>query len=215
MIRAALFAVSAITAGRELLKGEVDRRKETAIENAIEQTRERLDASADEIIARMMRSFLIGLAIKTGILAILYGGHIMGWLTDTWFFWTATTALTIYLARDIYRALPWARPAFEHIRANGWHPKRALTEFIAAQVFEETLAVAEAQLSEKTSNKWWLMLSGHNAEELSTEVAGAVAHVARETSWEQIRPRVYVALAQFAVMSALYSVYVFVMLRFA
>ena len=215
MLRAALLAVSAITAGRELLKNEVDRRKLTAIDKAIEETRERLDASADDVIARMMRSFLIGLAIKSGILAALYGAHMLGWLTDTWFFWTATIALTIYLARDIYRALPWARPAFEHIRANGWHPKRALTEFIAAQVFEETLTSAEAQLSEKSSNKWWLMLSGHNAEAISTEVAGAVAHVARETSWEQIRPRVYVALAQFAAMSLLYSAYVFVMLRYA
>ena len=215
MLRAALLAVSAITAGRELLKGEVDRRKESAIEKAIEQTRERLNASADEIIARMMRSFLIGLAIKSGILAALYGAHMLGWSNDTVFFWTATIALTMYLARDIYRALPWARPALEHIRAHGWHPKRAITEFIAAQVFDETLASAETQLSEKSSNKWWLMLSGHNAEELSAEVAGAVAHVARETSWDQIRPRVYVALAQFAVMSLLYSVYVFVMLRFA
>lgn len=214
MLRAALLAVSAITAGRELLKGEVDKRKQTAIEAAVEATRERLDASTDDIIARMMRSFLIGLAIKAGILAALYGAHILGWLSNAWFFWTATIALTIYLARDIYRALPWARPALEHIRMNGWHPKRALTEFIAAHVFEETLASAEAQLSEKQSNKWWLMLSGHDAEQLSTEVAGAVAEVARETSWDQIRPRVYVALAQFGVMSLLYSAYVFVMLRF-
>ena len=215
MLRAALLAVSAFTAGRELLKGEVDRRKQTAIDAAIEATRERLDASTDDIIARMMRSFLIGLAIKSGILAVLYGAHMMDWLSDTWFFWTATLALTSYLARDIYRALPWARPAFEHIRANGWHPKRALTEFIAAYVFEETLAGAEAQLSEKASNKWWLFLSGHSAEALSTEVADAVAQVARETSWDQIKPRVYVALAQFAVMSVLYSAYVFVMLRYA
>lgn len=215
MLRAALLAVSAITAGRELLKGEVDRRKESAIERAVQETRERLDASTDEIIARMLRSFLIGLSLKSGILAALYGAHMADWLSDKWFFWTATVALTFYLARDIYRALPWARPALEHVRANGWHPKRALTEFIAAQVFDETLASAEAQLSEKNSNKWWLMLSGHNANELSAEVAGAVAHVARETSWEQIRPRVYVALAQFGVMSAIYSAYVFVMLRFA
>lgn len=215
MLRAALLAVSAFTAGRELLKGEVDKRKQTAIEAAIEATRERLDASTDDVIGRMMRSFLVGLAIKSGILATLYAAHLIGWLSDTPFFWTATIALTIYLARDIYRALPWARPAFEHIRKYGWHPKRALTEFIAAHVFEETLASAEAQLTEKSSNKLWLMLSGHKVEDLSTEVAGAVAHVARETSWEQIRPRVYVAIAQFGVMSLLYSAYVFVMLRFA
>ena len=215
MLRAALLAVSAFTAGREMLKGEIDRRKETAIEAAVAEARERLDSSTDEIIAKMMRSFLIGLAIKAGILAALYGAHMGNLITDTWFFWLATLALTAYLARDIYRALPWARPALAHIRAHGWHPKRALTEFISATVFEETLEKAEQQLSEKNSNKVWLLISGHNAEDISTEVAGAVAHVARETSWDQIKPRVYVALAQFAIMSALYSAYVFVMLRYA
>ena len=215
MLRAALLAVSALTAGREMLKGEIDRRKQTVIEKAVEQTRERLDASIDEIISRMMRSFFIGLAIKTGILAVLYGAHALGWFSDPVFFWTASAALTVYLARDIYRALPWVRPAVEHMRLNGWHPKRALTEFIAASVFEETYAIAEAQLTEKSSNKWWLIISGHKAEELSTEVAGAVAHVARETSWDQIKPRVYVTLAQFGIMTALYSAYVFVVLRYA
>jgi len=215
MLRAALIAVSAFTAGREMLKGEVDKRKQTAIEAAIEEARERLDTSTNDVIARMMRSFLVGLAIKAGILAALYGAHFAELIDNTWFFWLATIALTLYLARDIYRALPWARPALEHIRAHGWRPKRALTEFIAAAVFDETLESAEAQLSEKSSNKFLLFLSGHKADELSIEVAGAVSHVARETSWDQIKPRVYVALAQFGVMSLLYSAYVFVMLRFA
>lgn len=215
MLRAALIAVSAFTAGREMLKGEVDKRKQSAIEAAIEEARARLDSSTDEMIAGMMRSFLIGLGIKAGILAALYAAHFAGLINNTWFFWLASIALTLYLARDIYRALPWARPALEHIRAHGWKPKRALTEFIAASVFDETLASAEAQISEKNSNRFLLFLSGHSAEDLSTEVAGAVAHVARETSWEQIRPRVYVALAQFGVMSALYSTYVFLMLRYA
>lgn len=215
MLRAALIAVSAFTAGRELLKGEIDKRKETAIEAAVQEARERLDTSTEEVIARMMRSFLIGLALKAGILATLYAAHIGNFLPDIWFFWLATIALTLYLARDIYRALPWAKPALQHVRAHGWKPKRALTEFIAASVFDETLANAEEQISEKTSNKLLLFVAGHKADELSTEVAGAVAHVARETSWDQIKPRVYVALAQFGVMSLLYSAYVFVMLRYA
>lgn len=215
MLRAALIAVSAFTAGRELLKGEIDKRKESAIESAITEARERLDASTEDVIARMMRSFLIGLAIKASILAVLYSAHFTGLLTDTWFFWLATIALTAYLARDIYRALPWARPALEHIRAHGWHPKRALTEFIAASVFEETLEKAELQLAEKSSNKIWLMISGHRADDISTDIASAVSEVARETSWDQIKPRVYVALGQFAVMTLLYSAYVFLMLRYA
>lgn len=215
MLRAALLAVSAFTAGREMLKVEVDKRKNSAIEAAIEEARERLDSSTDEVIAKMMRSFLIGLAIKSAILAVLYGAHFAGLLTDIWFVGLATVALALYLARDIYRALPWARPALEHIRMHGWRPKKALTEFIAASVFDETLAGAEAQISENNTNKFLLFLSGNKAEDLSTEVAGAVAHVARETSWDQIKPRVYVALAQFAVVSLLYSAYVFVMIRWA
>lgn len=215
MLRAALIAVSAFTAGREMLKVEVDKRKNNAIEAAIEEARIRLDTSTNEIIAQMMRSFLIGLGLKAGILAALYLAHKAELISGIWFFWLATIALTIYLARDIYRALPWARPALKHIRANGWRPKQALREFIAASVFDETLASAEAQISEKNSNKFLIFLSGHKAEDLSTEVAGAVAHVARETSWDQIKPRVYMALAQFGIMSALYSVYVFFMLRYA
>ena len=215
MLRAALLAVSAFTAGREMLKGEIDKRKDSAIEAAIEEARTRLDSSTQDIIAKMMRSFLIGLAIKSAILLALYGTHLGGLISDGWFVIAASIALGLYLARDIYRALPWARPALAHIRAHGWKPKQALTEFIAASVFDETLASAEEQIAENGTNKLLIFLSGNKAEDLSTEVAGAVAHVARETSWDQIRPRVYVALAQFAMMSLLYSAYVFVMIRWA
>ena len=52
MLRAALLAVSAFTAGREMLKGEIDKRKDSAIEAAIEEARTRLDSSTQDIIAK-------------------------------------------------------------------------------------------------------------------------------------------------------------------
>jgi len=216
MIRALSLALTALVAGRQLIADNVDKRRDTAIEAAIEESRTILDENLNSMLGKILRDFAIGVAIKAVILIALFGAYKLGWMGKGAFLTVSAVALTAYLIRDIVKALPTALPALRHIHAHKWKPKRAATEFVAASVFEQTLESAQTQLGEASrTDKVMMTLSGRKAEQISSEVAEAVSQVARDTSWDQIRPRVLVTIFKVGTLMCLYSAYCFFLLRMA
>jgi hypothetical protein len=47
--------------------------------------------------------------------------------------------LAVFMIRDLWINYPAIRLTLTELHRHGWHPKRALTETIAARVFEEVL----------------------------------------------------------------------------
>jgi len=214
MIRALSLALTALVAGRQMLADTVDKRRDTAIEAAIVESRAILDENLNTMLGKILRDFAIGVAIKAVILIALFGAYKLGWMDKSTFLIVSAIALTAYLIRDVIKALPTALPALRHIHAHKWRPKRAATEFVAASVFEQTLERAQTQLgSAKRTDKVVMTLSGRNADQISAEVAEAVSEVARETSWDQIRPRVLVTAFKVGTLMCFYSAYVFFLMR--
>jgi hypothetical protein len=117
------------------------------------------------------------------------------------------------MMRDLWVNYPIIRLTLTELRRHGWHPKRALTETIAARVFEEVLEEANA-LPQKRTHAIMMMLAGEDRSRMHHEVATAVADVARETSWHDIRPHVVSAAVRIGTLALLYSASVWVLVHF-
>ena len=122
-------------------------------------------------------------------------------------------ALALFMARDLWVNYPAIRLTLTELHRHGWHPKRALTETIAARVFEEVLAEAKA-LPQSRTGAVMLMLAGEDRSRMHHEVATAVADIARETSWDDIRPFVVSAAIRIGTLALLYSASVWILVHF-
>ena len=58
-----------------------------------------------------------------------------------------------------------------------------------------------------------LSLAGHKMDNMTREIASEVADIARQTSWQDLRPFVLAAIGKFAILSALYSLFVFILVN--
>lgn len=210
-----LSAVAAgLLAGRKALGREIHGRKNKAIEAAAVETRHRIRADALMFVTRSFRNFAVATAIKLSVLSSIWAAHHFGLIGRPVFLGLASAALVLFLMRDVWVNFPVARVGLAELRRHGWHPKRALTGSIAARVFAEVLAGANAQPQSRTSNVM-LALAGENRDRMHEEIATAVAEVARQTSWDDIRPYVLSAAIRMGALALLYSASVWVLMRVA
>ncbi|MEZ5945896.1 MAG: hypothetical protein R3C04_03430 [Hyphomonas sp.] len=208
-----LSAVAAgLLAGRKALGKEITGRKNKAIEAAAQETRHRIRADAMLFISRSFRRFLIATGIKLAILLILLGVHKFGYVDRAAFIGLTSAALAAFVIRDAVTNFPMLRLALIELRRHRWKPRKALTESIAARVFEEVLAEANSRPQSRTSGVL-LTLAGENRERMNAEIAEAVADVARQTSWEDIRPYALSAAVRFGLLALLYSAAVWMLLH--
>ena len=205
---APLAIVAAVTAGlvagRRLLGREVSARKNKAIEDAAAETRARIRLHAGDVVMSGFRRFAIVTAIKLTVLVSLWGAHRGGLIDQTIFAACVGVALVLFLLRDIRVTFPLVRLCVTELRRHGWKPKLALSEAVAARVFSEVLTEAAAQ-EQSRANQLVLMLAGENREQMHREIAEAVADVARQTSWDDIRPFIVSAAVRFGLLATLYS----------
>ncbi|MCA8899717.1 MAG: hypothetical protein KDA53_00545 [Hyphomonas sp.] len=210
MIVSALAA--GLFAGRKALGREVLSRKEQAIEAAAQEARHRIRADAMVFMARSLRRFSLALLVKLVILAAIWGGYRGDLYDSTLFSALVAGALALFLLRDAWVNLPVIRFALAELRRYGWKPKQAFSECVAARVFEEVLAGAKAQ-PQTRSGALMLALAGQSRDALHQQVAEAVAEVARQTSWSDIRPYVVSAAIRFGALALVYSASVWMLLR--
>ena len=216
-MRAPLMILSALAAGllagRKMLGKEISGRKTKAIDAAVQETRHRIRADTMMFVARSFRNFTIATGIKLAILIWIWSLHHFAGMPRSVFTVMTAIALALFMARDLWINFPAIRLTLTELHRNGWHPKRALTETIAARVFEEVLAEANA-LPQKRTHAVMMMLAGEDRSRMHREVATAVAEVARQTSWVDIRPYVLSAAVRFGTLALIYSASVWVLVHY-
>lgn len=215
MLRGVLLAVSAIAsgvaAGRAYLSGEVERRKHSAIEAAAEEARARIRETGEAYLTRGFRRFARITALKAVLLFLVWAGHLAGLWPGGAYGVILSIMLAVFVLRDSWVALPTVRLAVAELRRHGWKPKLALGETVAASVFDEVLDEASAR------ERGWrdsliMRLAGRKHDQVSREIAEAVAGIARETTWQDLKPFVYSAVMRGGILIALYSALVWTIL---
>ncbi len=216
MLRLIITAVAAIgggvAAGRHVLDKSIKSRVSTEVDAAKERAILELNKSVDRVLAEKIRTFVINVLIKVAVVAAIYVGLRLNYLTPDGFRVISLLAIAAFVTRDVLNVAPYVVPAFRLARRHGWSPRKIVTETVAATVFERAYAEVLVE-AEKGTNRIWLGLSKYSAHSLSEEVARAVADVVAEVSYKPIRFRVLFAVGVFVTLSLLYTGFVFVMLR--
>lgn len=195
-----------------MLAENVEKQKASTIEEASAIAREKLEREVSAIVRTSLHSLLTNTLVKIILIAVLFILYEIGWITSSSFAIAAGVFLGLFMIRDIIRGWPVTVNIFNQLRTHGWHPKEALAHYVSASVFDQALnEVSEATAKPKT--KMLLQLAGTSQREVSIEIAAAVANIAHETSFEQIRPRIIMAAIRAVTIISLYSAIVFLIFR--
>lgn len=205
----ALLAISALTtglaAGRKLAGREIDRRRDNLIEQAAQEAQLRIRERARLIVRSTTAAFLRRVLIKALILSVIWLLFWAGAIGPSVFRWSMSAAIGTLVIWDIYLTWPTLRLIAVEIRKHGLRPKKAISELVAAEVFEQVLTEIDGQTDMRWHQKLVLSLAGRDLSQLSLEIAGAVAEVSRKTSWKDVRPFMWSGILHFMVLSILYS----------
>ncbi|MBU1286664.1 MAG: hypothetical protein KJ871_02955 [Alphaproteobacteria bacterium] len=207
-MRSAFLIFSALTAGlalgRKFLAGEIASRKNKVIEAAAQKARQRIREQANIILKDSFVHFAAATGIKLLILITLW----LFWRTQLLGHEAISVAVIVclvgFVVRDAWVIYPTARFVLSTLVRNGWHPIRALGETVAALVFEEVLIEAEA-VSQPRTHMLLIKLSGHDQDTMHKEIAAAVADIARQSSWLDLRPYIFSAAAKTLSLMIIYG----------
>ena len=218
MLRAALLVVSALTTGvtlgRKAISGAVNRKKQALIHQAALEARDRIREHAEDYLRDSIAGFVKAVFIKATLLILAWLGYRFGLYPHGILSGTVLLLIAAFLVRDAIVIFPTLRLAVTKLHDNGWRPRTTIGEVVAATVFEQVLAEAEARETGRTT-QIMLALAGHKEDEITQEIAREVADIARQTSWHDLRPFLFAAAGKFLTLSALYSVFVFILVRTA
>lgn len=195
-----------------MLAENVEKQKTDAIEQAIAISREKLDREVKTIVRSNLEQLLKNALIKFILIALIFIAYEFGWIAAEQFAIMAGVMLGLFLVRDLIKIWPTASFIFAHLREHGWHPREAISHYVSATVFDQALTeIAEETAKPKT--KFWLKLAGTSHQEVTLEIATAVAVIAHDTGYEQIKPRIIIAGVRAATIMALYSGILFVIFQ--
>lgn len=218
MLRGAFLIVSALTTGvtlgRKAISDAVHRKKQSLIHQAALEARDRIRGHAEDYLHQSLSQFVQSVFIKASLLIVAWLGYRLGLYPHIVFSIAVLVLIAAYLVRDIIVTFPTARLVFTKLHEHGWHPRNTVGQVVAALVFEQVLAEAESRETGRTT-KIVLALAGHKEDELTQEIAREVSNIARETSWHDLRPFLLAAAGKFVTLSALYSIFVFILARTA
>lgn len=211
LIAASLLGIG-VSAGRKLLAENIATRKTSAIEQASALARERLDREVASLVRTSLQHLLTNVLVKFILIASLFITHKLGWIDGRQFAMTAAILLGVFLIRDSVRLWPSTHAVVRHLHRHGWRPREAVSHYVSARVFDTALAeIAEQNTPPRT--KFLLRLAGTSHDQVSLEIAAAIATIAHETGYGQIRPRIIIACTHGAAILALYSAIVFAIFR--
>ena len=200
---AAGISASAV-AVRKALGKEVDKRADKAIEKAVEEAREEIRAEAHNYFSKGFRRFMITTLAKALCVSVVAVLFLSGLLPSKWSALALGIMFLVFAGYDFIRSLPTLRYLLGELGKHGWRPKKILSEYVSAQVFERVLERASGEPVDRTESVL-MLLAGRKRDEMVEKVATAVAEIAATSSWEDIRPMVIRFAARFAILFALYS----------
>lgn len=205
-------AVVTWQAGRQYLNRRVDESRDRAIAEATEQVRATLRDRTDKYLRASFSTFWRVTLIKALILFGLASWYMVPGVAPV----AITVLIALFLiamsARDLYNIYPLLSLGLRELQRHQWRPRTALKETIIAQVFENVLVEAEA-VPLKRHHAVVMRLAGRDRSSVTREIADAVARLAGESSWGDIRPFLLSAVFKFAVVFALYGAFVTLLMR--
>lgn len=216
MLRTAFLFVSALTTGvtigRKVISGAINRKKQSIIHQAAEDARKRIRQHAEDFLKDSVTQFVGAVFIKALLLVTAWLGYRLGFYPHIVFSSLIIVLIAIFLVRDAIVTFPTVRLMASRLHDYGWRPKKTVGEVVAALVFEQVLSEAQG-IETGRATRIMLALGGHKEDDMTREIAREVANIARETSWHDLRPFVLTAAAKFITLSALYSAFVFILVR--
>lgn len=216
MLRTAFLVVSALTTGvslgRKAIGDAVNRKKQKIIHQAAIEARERIRSHAVVFFQENLIHFVQSVFIKACLLVLVWLGFRIGIYSHAIMSVATVILLAIFIVRDAIVIFPTASLVLSKLHEHHWRPKKALGETVAALVFEQVLEEAEEFDAGRTT-RIILSLAGHKMDNMTREIASEVADIARQTSWHDLRPFVLAAIGKFAILSALYSLFVFILVN--
>lgn len=204
--------IMAATVGASALLGRraINKSIETQIPAEIEAAREIATTELEKTIAQVMKDRLGAFALNLLTKAALIGGAYLfytgGHLTAAGLKIAIVILIGIFVIRDISTFVPFAVPALKIVRQHNWNPRKALVEFIAGIVFERAYVQAMTSI-EKGPKRHWIALSRYSKQSISSEVADAVADIARTTDFKKAKNRALVTGILAATMLAAYMAF--------
>jgi len=208
-MRSVLLIASALGAGlalgRKYLERGVTTQKHKAIEMAAVETRRQIKRHASDFLKDSFQRFALTTGVKLLILGVLWILVHTGLIQQSFFVTFVAFVLFLFLLRDMWVSWPFVRLGFTELSRYGWRPRLALSEVVAAHVFQQVLTETSDIPISRTS-RVALMLAGHNREGLQLEIATAVAAIARDTTWQDLRPYLVSAGLKMGTLFVIYSV---------
>ncbi|HXI87675.1 MAG TPA: hypothetical protein VNH64_09465 [Parvularculaceae bacterium] len=203
---AAAIAGGGLAFGRRMLDRKIEEQVPKEIETARRVAIAELDKAADIVIGERLLAFLTALLVKAGLVGGAYWLYAIGDLNAEGLRIVGAVLIVFFIVRDLANVLPFALPALRILRGHNWKFRAALTEFVAGVSFERAYAEAIRATTSGSAGQW-IAFSKYNAHNISTEIAVAVADVARSVAFDLIRVRAVIALISALAMFGAYWVF--------
>lgn len=202
IVAAAALGAGAL-AGRRAINKSIEQKLPQEIETARELAMAELDKEISRVLKERLGAFTLSLLLKSGLIGAVYLLYEYAYLTGDGLKIVIPFLIAVFIFRDLFNVLPFATPAFKIVRLHRWNARKALVEFVAGVAFER--AYAETMIAmESGPGRHWVALSKYSKHNLSTQVAEAVADIARSTSFERAKGRLLLTASFAVIMFAAY-----------
>ncbi|WP_256618230.1 hypothetical protein [Parvularcula maris] len=207
LIRAGLVAsglVGAAVLGRKAIDNQIKRKMSDATVEAVRLAEEELDRSVQSVMRERITQFLRTTAVKFLLLGIVVAFFAVDFLSLAGLRVAVVGLGVSYIAFDLKQSLPQILPAVQYARKHRFRTRSMVTDAVAAAAFEKAYEQAQERLSGQ-KGQHWITLSSYNHHDLSSEIAEAVAEVARHASYDKVKPRALLFGGFCAVLSLTYA----------
>lgn len=196
--------VGAAVVGRKAIDKQIEKKLLSATEEAVILAEAELDRSVKAVLRERSIRFARTMAVKflfLGLVALSFWAELLT-LRGLRF---SILALGIgYIVYDLRQVLPRLLPALAYARLHKFSARSMITDTVAASAFERASEEVSTRLS-GSKHRHWIALSSFNRDEMSREIAEAVAEVARHASYDKVMPRALMFAAATVTLSAAYT----------
>lgn len=211
MIRNVFLVVSAISSavafGRKMADETIEKKLADEIEVAKALAIEEVDREIGAEVEKRLGVFALTLGLKATLVGGAYMIYALGWSDLTGFRMMVAGLLAAFIGHDVVRASPSLPAIWRFLRRYGLNIKAAITEYTARATFDRAYRATMEKLETGTA-KGVVTISTYSPQELSHQVAEAVADVAASVSYDRAKAHAGVAAAKAGGMFILYCGFV-------
>ncbi len=211
MIRNVFLVVSAISSavalGRKMADETIEKKLADEIEAAKALAIQEVDREIGAEVEKRLGVFALTLGLKAALVGGAYFAFAIGWVELSGFRMMVAGLLAAFIGHDVVRISPSLPAIWRFLRRYGLNIKAAITEYTARAAFDRAYKATMEKLETGTT-KGVVAVSTYSPQELSEEVAGAVAEVAASVSYERAKAHASIAAVKAAGMFTLYCGFV-------